>query len=286
MPRPQPAPEPPAAVAWADGAMSGPAWAQLVEAVITLIKQGRADKVVLARDLIATSPEPIDLAWLVQQLSASYPSCWTFLVDGLVGATPEMLARLSGGLVTSRVLAGTIRRTERPEDDAARLAGALLASGKDLREHELAVESVVAALRGLTASIHVPEAPYVLDLPNVLHLATEITALAPQETSSLAIAASLHPSAAVCGTPTHIARDLIAEFEGVDRGRYAGPVGWIDSMGDGEWAIALRCGRVQPSTPNEIQLFAGCGVVADSDPEDELVESVAKFRPMRDALGS
>jgi menaquinone-specific isochorismate synthase len=130
----------------------------------------------------------------------------------------------------------------------------------------------------------VPEAPYVLQLPNVLHLATDVTGVVENGASSLALAAALHPSAAVCGTPTEQARALIGELEHLDRERYAGPVGWIDASGDGEWAIALRCGLISQTDPQQIRLFAGCGIVAGSDPAAELAESRAKLVPMRDAL--
>jgi menaquinone-specific isochorismate synthase len=130
----------------------------------------------------------------------------------------------------------------------------------------------------------VPETPFVLHLPNVMHLATDVAGVASDGSSSLALAASLHPSAAVCGTPTEVARELIRELEGMDRGRYAGPVGWIDASGDGEWGIALRCAQVDPTDPARMRLFAGCGIVAGSQPEAELAESAAKLLPMRDAL--
>ena len=123
-----------------------------------------------------------------------------------------------------------------------------------------------------------------LELPNVLHLATDVTAVAHEDASSLRLAAALHPSAAVCGTPTSVARAAIAELEGLDRGRYSGPVGWIDADGDGEWAIALRCGMVDRSDPSAIELFAGCGIVEGSDPAEELAETKAKLVPMIDAL--
>jgi menaquinone-specific isochorismate synthase len=130
--------------------------------------------------------------------------------------------------------------------------------------------------------MNVPETPFVLHLPNVMHLATDVTGVMQDHTTSLGLAAALHPSAAVGGTPTAEALALIDEIEGMDRGRYAGPVGWIDSTGDGEWGIALRCGLIDGSS---VRLFAGCGVVADSDPEAELAEAQAKFVPVRDALG-
>jgi menaquinone-specific isochorismate synthase len=131
----------------------------------------------------------------------------------------------------------------------------------------------------------VPDVPYVLDLPNVLHLATDVTAAVEADISSLGLAAALHPSAAVCGTPTEVARATLAELEQLDRERYAGPVGWIDAAGDGEWAIALRCGQLEETDARQIRLFAGCGIVAGSDPAAELAEAAAKLVPMRDALG-
>ena len=133
--------------------------------------------------------------------------------------------------------------------------------------------------------MNVPETPSVLPLPNVLHLSTDITGVVEEGSSSLRLAAALHPSAAVCGTPTHLARDMIADLEPMDRGRYAGPVGWVDMHGDGEWAIALRGGHVRPEAPDEIRIFAGAGIVADSDPRLELEETRAKFLPMLQAFG-
>ena len=205
-------------------------------------------------------------------------------MDGIFGATPEMLVRRERGLVTSRVLAGTIRRTGHDERDLA-LAAALARSSKDLEEHEYAVRSVADALDPHCSSMNVPEAPFVLHLPNVMHLATDVAGVVHDAAtvSSLRLAESLHPSAAVGGTPTPTATALIDEIEGMDRGRYAGPVGWIDADGDGEWGLALRSAQLSGST---VRLYAGCGIVADSDPEAELAEAQAKFVPVRDALGS
>ncbi len=284
MPAVQPPPMRPAGIAYADGGMNGPAWESAVAEVVRLIQRGGADKVVLARDIIAASPEPIDPRWIVRHMVSEYGDCWTYLVDGLVGATPEMLIRLEGGLATSRVLAGTLRRSAPGDSDGTALAAALSTSSKDLAEHEYAVRSVAEALAPYCHGMSVPEAPHVVWLPNVMHLATDIAGAVERGPSSLALAAALHPSAAVCGTPTHTALDIINEVEGMDRGRYAGPVGWLDSTGEGEWALALRCGQIDPTTPEEIHLFAGCGIVADSRPDEELAETVAKFVPMRDAL--
>ena len=236
----------------------------------------------LARDLVATAAEPIDVRWPLRRLAEDYPTCWTFHVDGIFGATPELLVRRERGLVTSRVLAGTIRRTGDDARDLS-LAARLARSSKDLEEHEYAVRSVAEALEPHCSSMNVPEAPFVLHLPNVMHLATDVAGVVHDAATvtSLELAAALHPSAAVGGTPTSVATDLIAQIEGMERGRYAGPVGWMDANGDGEWGIALRSATIEGNT---VRLFAGCGIVADSDPEAELAETQGKFVPIRDSL--
>jgi menaquinone-specific isochorismate synthase len=284
-PAPPRPPAPPGEVAYADGALSAPGWEHAVATAIGRIGRGEVEKVVLARDLEARTERPVDPRWLLGRLGDRYPGCWTFSVDGLVGATPELLVRREKGLVTSRVLAGTIRRTGDDPHDLA-LAARLARSSKDLEEHEYAVRSVAHALAPHCTSTNVPDAPFVLHLANVMHLATDVTGVLADDSSSLRLAAALHPSAAVCGTPTASAAALIEELEGMDRDRYAGPVGWMDAQGDGEWAIALRCARLDPADPRRARLFAGCGIVAGSDPEAELSESDAKLVPMRDALAS
>ncbi|WP_323791543.1 isochorismate synthase [Nocardioides sp.] len=277
-------PEPPQGVRFADGALDGEAWMGAVADAVARIAAGDLEKVVLARDLIATADTDVDVRWPLRRLTELYPTCWTFHVDGLFGATPELLVRREKGLVTSRVLAGTIRRTGDDERDLA-LAATLARSSKDLAEHEYAVRSVAESLEPHCSSMNVPEAPFVLHLPNVMHLATDVAGVVhdAETVTSLQLAASLHPSAAVGGTPSGAALSLIAEIEGMGRGRYAGPVGWMDATGDGEWGIALRSAEVVGST---VRLFAGCGIVADSDPESELAETQAKFVPVRDSLGS
>jgi menaquinone-specific isochorismate synthase len=275
---------PPVDVRFGDGALNGEQWMSVIGDAVRRISSGALEKVVLARDLVATAAAPIDVRWPLRRLAEDYPMCWTFHVDGLFGATPEMLVRRERGLVTSRVLAGTIRRTGHDERDLA-LAAALARSSKDLEEHEYAVRSVADALEPHCSSMNVPETPFVLHLPNVMHLATDVAGVSHDAAtvSSLRLAESLHPSAAVGGTPTAEATALIDEIEGMDRGRYAGPVGWMDAAGDGEWGLALRSAHLSGST---VRLFAGCGIVADSDPEAELAEAQAKFVPVRDALGS
>ena len=280
-PTPADAPPPPREVVFSDGARDGETWMSVVADAVARINRGDLEKVVLARDLIATAAEEIDVRWPLTRLAAAYPMCWTFHVDGLFGATPELLVRRERGLVTSRVLAGTIRRTGDDEHDLT-LAATLARSSKDLEEHEYAVRSVADALEPHCSSMNVPESPFVLHLPNVMHLATDVTGVAHDDRTSLELAEALHPSAAVGGTPTAAAVALIAEIEGMDRGRYAGPVGWMDASGDGEWGIALRSAQLAGNT---VRLFAGCGVVGSSEPADELAESQAKLVPVRDSLG-
>jgi menaquinone-specific isochorismate synthase len=282
LPVPAP-PRRPGEVTYADGSLSGAEWTAIVADAVRRISAGDLEKVVLARDLLAEVHAPLDPRWPLDRLAERYPGCWTFCVDGLLGATPELLVRRERGLVTSRVLAGTIQRSGDDARDLA-LAASLARSSKDLEEHEYAVRSVADVLTPSCSSMNVPEAPFVLHLPNVMHLATDITGVASGSATSLALAAALHPSAAVGGTPTAAALALIDEIEQLDRGRYSGPVGWIDRDGDGEWGIALRCAQVDPSDPSRLRLFAGCGIVAGSDPQAELAESVAKLVPMRDAL--
>lgn len=273
-------PTPPVGLVFSDGARNGEEWMSVVAEAVRRIGEGDLEKVVLARDLIATTDEPVDVRWPLRRLAEQYEMCWTFHVDGIFGATPEMLVRRERGLVTSRVLAGTIRRTGDDERDLA-LAATLARSSKDLEEHEYAVRSVADALEPHCSSMNVPEAPFVLHLPNVMHLATDVNGVVHDVATSLQLAESLHPSAAVGGTPTPAATRLIAEIEGMPRDRYAGPVGWMDASGDGEWGIALRSASL---VEGGVRLFAGCGIVASSDPEAELAESQAKFVPVRDAL--
>ncbi|GAB3416828.1 chorismate-binding protein [Flindersiella endophytica] len=273
----------PRGVAFADGAVTGPAYVAAVAEAVRRIDEGELDKVVVARDLLADAEEPYDLRWLLNRLAERYPACWTYSVAGLFGATPELLVRLENGLVSSRVLAGTIRRSD---DDAhdLQLAASLARSSKELEEHEYAVRSVADALMPHCSSMNVPESPFVLHLPNVMHLATDVTGVMSDAATSLDLAAALHPSAAVCGSPTRAAQAMIAELEGMDRGRYAGPTGWMDAAGNGEWGLSLRCAQVDSDDPARMRLFAGCGIVVDSVPEAELAETQAKLIPIRDAL--
>lgn len=276
---PKEVPNSPVNVSWSDGTISTTQWQESVKKAVERINKKELDKVVLARDIHAHSDQDIDPRYLLKNLSNSYPECWSFSVDGLVGATPELLIRRSGDAVLSRVLAGTIRRDESATD--SELASTLLTSGKDLEEHEFAVSSVATSLALHCTDMNVPTNPRVLRLSNVAHLATDISGTLVDSAPALVLAGSLHPTAAICGTPTGRAKSLIQELEQMNRNRYTGPVGWINAKGDGELGIALRCAEINGNTA---RLFAGCGIVSESNPEDELAESNAKFIAMRDAL--
>jgi len=270
-------------LAWNEDELGSEHWITRVAQAVAKIHSGEIEKVVLARDLSATSAQAIDERPALRNLSSAYPSTWVFSVAGLIGATPELLIRLKRGMVTSRVLAGTISKSGDDARDLA-LAGSLARSSKDLEEHEYAVRSVADALEPFCSSTNIPETPFVLHLANVMHLATDVTGALIESKSNVDVFTllnQLHPSAAVCGTPTDKAAKVISEIESMSRGRYAGPVGWIDARGDGELGIALRCGQISENT---IRIYAGCGIVAGSDPEKELAESEAKFSAMKSAL--
>jgi len=269
-------------IRYAGASMPEVRWLEAVAAAVSAIERGELAKVVLARDLVVWAEQPIDPRSVARRLSEHFPDCFTFCVDGLVGASPELLVRRAGSRVTSLVLAGSAARGAGPEADAT-LGRTLLASGKDLREHQFAVTSVVDRLARLCDTLEVAPAPTLLRLENVQHLATAVEGTLRGPQSALDVAGALHPTAAVCGTPTDAARAHIRATEGLDRGRYGGPVGWVDAHGDGEWAIALRCAQLDGA---RARLFAGAGIVAGSLPEAELEETRLKLRAMQSALES
>jgi menaquinone-specific isochorismate synthase len=259
------------------------AWKEKVRTAVTEIQEDLLDKVVLAREIIADAETQVDPRTVIRNLAKEYPGTWVYANNGLVGATPELLIRLSNSMVVSRVLAGTISKTGDDQKDLA-LAASLARSSKDLEEHEYAVRSVADALSPFCSSTNVPDAPFVLHLSNVMHLATDVTGAIKEGHKVFdifAILSKLHPSAAVCGTPTAIASQLIKRIEGINRRRYAGPIGWVDAKGEGEQGIALRCGFIQG---NQVHAYAGCGIVAGSDAAREVAESQAKFLPIINAL--
>ena len=273
----------PTSLSWRDGSLPGPRWEQAVAEAVAAIRAGGLRKVVLARDVFATADEPIDARVLLRRLADRYPDCFTFACDGMIGATPELLVRRAGNQVSALVLGGTLPRGADPAQDKA-LGEELLASAKNNEEHAYAVDSIREALGPLCDTLDVEARPSLLKFPNLQHLGTQVRGILADgmaSRSALALAAVVHPPAAVCGTPPGTALELIRDLEHMDRERYAGPVGWVDANGNGEWGIALRCGQLSGRTA---RLFAGCGIVAGSEPAAELAETLVKLQPMRGAL--
>lgn len=263
-----------------DGLQTADGFKNSVTSALTAIATEKVEKVVLARDVVAKVSDDFDVRNALRKFSASYPTCWTYSVDGLFGASPELLVRVAHKQVSARVLAGTAGRGTDPGIDLA-ISNALQTSSKNIAEHKFAVASMVEELKKFCTKVDADETPFSLQLPNLWHLASDVHATLHDDASVLDIAAVLHPTAAVAGTPTLVARKLISELEPFDRGRYAGPVGWIGADGDGEFAIALRGAQL---SEGQLTAYAGCGIVAESEPEAELAETELKFKPIRDAL--
>lgn len=280
---PAPAPEPvtvPQGVRYQAGAVDDAAHQRAVTAAVARIRAGELSKVVLARDLVAMAQGPLDERYLLTRLAENFPACWAFAVNGLVGATPELLLRLEDLAVSALLLAGTAWPGP-GMTDPSELARHLLASAKNRSEHEYSIRSLTQALQPFCSHLEIPAEPSVLHLPNVSHLATEARGRLKEPASLLDLAEQVHPTAAVSGTPKTTALRLITELEGMDRGGYLGPVGWIDGRGNGELGVALRCAQVNGHTA---RLFAGGGIVAGSDPGTEAAEAAAKFRAFQSAL--
>ncbi|MDP9885636.1 menaquinone-specific isochorismate synthase [Sinomonas atrocyanea] len=288
----------PRAGSGADGAARGPVtlspgslgeqrWMDAVAAGVERIAAGELEKLVLARDIVVHRGSGIERHEVLRRLAASYQDTWVYGVDGLVGATPEMLIQVEGRTAQARVLAGTIDRRDANGQGLEYAERVLAGSPKQRHEHEIAIQSLTTALAPFSEAMNAHDEPFILELPNVYHLASDVKAeLVDVEghiPTSLALVNALHPTAAVCGTPTSVAGALIRELEALDRGPYAGPVGWLDAAGNGEWGIALRGGVIE--TPTSMRLYAGCGIVEASQPTAELAETWAKFRPMLEALG-
>ena len=295
--------------------MDHDAWGGLVADAVARIEDGVLDKVVLARQVDVTANRPFVTSDVLSRLLALYPTCMVFRIDGFLGASPELLIERRGAHVASHPLAGTVGRSGDLATDEALIAG-LLASPKERREHAYVIEGLRRTLGPVCAALDVPDKPTVLELRNVCHLATRLSGVlsagpdgpaepgasrsgpghaagqsAPSgdETahpglrvpSALQLVARAHPTPAVGGTPTNDAVSYISEVEGFDRGRYAGPVGWMDARGDGSWAIALRSADVDG---NHASMYAGAGVVVGSRPETELAETQLKLQALLAAL--
>ena len=280
----------PAAAAWPSSARPAIAdrpdrrgWTVAVDEVLARIAAGRLDKAVLARQVTIDLDADVDQASVLDRLRRAQPACFTCAVGSYVGASPELLVRRRGRLVVSRPLAGTVAQGG-PADEDRRLVAGMAASAKEQAEHAMVVREVRAALDELCDEVSASARPEVVRLATVAHLATTVTGrLREPAASALAVAARLHPTPAVAGVPRAAALAAIAELEPFDRGIYAGPLGWVDSRGDGDWAVALRGATLDG---RRARLVAGAGIVAGSDPGAEWDETEAKLRAMRAALRS
>ncbi|MFI6647180.1 isochorismate synthase DhbC [Streptomyces sp. NPDC050529] len=264
------------------------AYTAAVAAAVRRMRAGEFDKVVLARTLELTSSHELDLPAMLRRLAQHDPKGYTFAVPSgpdrtLIGASPELLVARAGNALTANPLAGSTPRSNDLAEDVRR-AAALLESAKDLHEHAVVVDAVREALAPFCPSLDVPQHPTLVRTAAMWHLSTTVTGtLADHATTSLDLASALHPTPAVCGTPTETARAVIAESEPFDRGAYTGMVGWQDADGDGEWVVTIRCAEAEGRS---LRLFAGAGVVAASSPEAETAETAAKFRTFLSAVGA
>jgi menaquinone-specific isochorismate synthase len=251
-----------------------------VEQAVAEVRSGRLDKVVLAREVVVEANKPFSQAELLERLRSLYPSCVTFHVEGFVGASPELLVSRRGAEVCSEPLAGTIARSGDADTDK-RTARALSASAKERAEHSLVVEAIAASLSPLVASLKVSPEPEIVELRNVSHLRSRLEGVLEERDgrlpSALDLAASLHPTPAVAGSPVEEAVEYLVKAEDLDRGPYAGPVGWMRSDGDGEFHLGIRSAMVNGATA---RLYAGAGIVSDSDPHSELRETQLKLQAM------
>ncbi|AVH55184.1 MULTISPECIES: isochorismate synthase [Streptomyces] len=263
-------------------------YGQAVADAVTRMRSGEFTKVVLARTLELTSPDEPDLPAMLSRLARRDPAGYTFAVPSgpgrtLIGASPELLVARTGGRLTGNPLGGSAARSTDLAEDVQR-AAALLESPKDLHEHAVVVDAVREALAPFCTRLEVPERPTLVRTATMWHLSTTVTGeLTDPGVTALELALALHPTPAVCGTPTDVARAVIAESEPFDRGPYTGMVGWQDADGDGEWVVTIRCAEAEGRS---LRLFAGAGVVAASSPEAETAETGAKFRTFLEAMGA
>lgn len=267
-----------------DGFAAGE-WRAAVHDALSAIRWGGLQKVVLAREVLARASSPIDTAAVLRRLRSAYQNCTLFAFDRcgrtFLGATPERLVRLDGRAVRATCLAGSAPRGATLAEDHA-LGDALLASAKERQEHRLVVQAFRDALTPLCSDLRIGDTPNLLRMPNVQHLHTAVEGRLVDGGDVLELVERLHPTPATGGVPQDRALALIRTLEPFSRGWYAGPIGWIDGRGSGDFAVAIRSALV---FGNEARLYAGCGIVADSDPGREYDESRLKLRPLLWALG-
>ena len=259
-------------------------WCATVARATEIIRDTPIDKVVLAREVLASSQRPFSPTQLVRRLAQRFENCYLFSVDGLVGASPELLVERDGEVVRAQPMAGTARHSDDPAPDE-RLRAELFASPTYRHEHQLTIDMVHDTLLDFASYLDFEPEPSIVRLANVSHLATRVEGqLSHPPASVLDLQGALHPTPAVSGRPRNAAVALIAELEGRDRGRYAGTVGWVDGAGNGCWAVSIRCAQIDAADARRARIHAGCGLVADSDPEREFAESEAKLQAILSVL--
>ncbi|MEO6628652.1 MAG: isochorismate synthase [Aquihabitans sp.] len=256
-------------------------WTDAVATATDRIRSGSLDKVVLAREIVVTADAPISIATVLVRLVQSYPDCFLYLVEGFCGASPELLVSRDGDVVRAQPMAGTAPRSGDPAADA-RAAADLLGSPTYRHEHQVTIDAVHDTLLKFSSYVDYEPEPSVVALANVAHLATAVEGrLSHPPASILELVDALHPTPAVCGRPRAAALALISELEGLDRDRYAGAVGWVDAAGNGQFAVSIRGAMI---TGNVARVIGGNGIVADSVPTTELIETRAKLQAMLSAI--
>ncbi len=247
------------------------------------VRNGSITKAVIARDIVITASAPIDVYAVLLRLRSSFGSSYRYLIDNFIGASPELLVAVDNGAISSHPLAGTAPRTGDPQSDSA-LAEKLLSSEKNQIEHRVVIDMVHDTLLPFCSYLDWQPEPSVIQVANVQHLGTLMQGMLSKPFMHILDAAiMLSPTPALGGFPKQEALDLIKQYEGIDRGRYGGAVGWFDQKGNGAFAVAIRCAQLSPDRTSA-RLFAGGGIVADSEPAAELAETQAKFQAMLAAI--
>ncbi|MBI1844548.1 MAG: isochorismate synthase [Actinobacteria bacterium] len=262
-------------------AQSPDAWCDSVGEAVRVMTAGGLDKVVLAREILVEADAPLNITDILQRLRLAYPSSMVYAIGGFIGASPELLVSRNGDVIRSHPMAGTAPRRGDATVDA-RQAASLLASSKDRDEHQITIDMVLDAVLPFCSYVDSEPEPSIVSVANVHHLASLVEGrLSSPPASVLTLVGALHPTPAVCGRPRSDALDLIHKLEPFNRGRYAGPVGWVDAQGNGRFAVAIRCAEI---AGNRARLFAGNGLVAGSDPRTELAETRAKLQAVLAAI--
>jgi menaquinone-specific isochorismate synthase len=265
--------------------MSQDTWRKLIETTTNRIRQNELEKVVLAQACKIQAEHSVDPLDVVEALKANYDNCYRFLIEpqrghAFFGATPELLAQVHGRTVETVAMAGSIRRGQNPDEDAM-LAASLKSNPKEVHEHQVVVESIKKNLEPMTQSLAIEKNPGIEKFSNIQHLSTKIKGTFSDDVGILSVVEALHPTPAMGGTPRDIALELIETEEPFERGWYASPVGWVDIQGNGLFAVAIRSAV---SVNNEVQLFAGAGIVENSEPQKEWDEIQLKFQPILNTL--